>query len=425
MGCFSRSSPACGHGPCVACCQAEHAKDDQLSAASSARIAALSGRRGPLDASLAAASTSSPVSSPAAGSPSRRIDSDCAGQARAVAPVVARFDRYRRALPSARAAADLNELGDQPGDEPSAQPCLTRLPVDVAKLNAALGLPAGKLRPEDLRNDRTGFRAALYRDEQTGRLILVPRDTEPDTLSDWQTNTRNGLGQDTPQYSAMRALTRRLQSGTQPFDIAGYSKGGGLAQEGGLVNPLSQVRLFNSAGEPDNALARTGRASFDDLVSRTTAFSSKGEIVTFLNDTTDPGQNIINSRFLQRELGGRGPGLNPIDLKVRNPSMRGVADPAFAGDKQSYLDELMGHIDDMQASYDTGGTVAAYPPVRAASKETIADSMTALGSLLGASGDQPNLGKLAQHKMSVVLGSMENDVAADRQALSRFLVSCG
>jgi hypothetical protein len=417
MGCFSRSSPARGHGPCVACCQAHHAKDDQLSTASSARIAALDGRRGPIDGA--------PTPAVASGSPSGRADSDCARQARALAPVVARFDRYRQALPSARATADLNELGDKPGDEPSTKPCLTRLPVDAEKLNAALGLPAGKLQPQDLRNDQTGFRAAVYRDEETGRLILVPRDTEPDTLSDWETNTRNGLGQDTPQYSAMRALTGRLRAGPQQFDIAGYSKGGGLAQEGGLVNTLAQVRLFNSAGEPDGALSRTGQASFDDLVSRTTAFSSEGEIVTFMNATTDPGQNIINSRFLQRELAGRGPGLNPIELKVRNPAMRGAVDPPFAGDRQSYLDELMGHIQEMQTAYDTGGTVAAFPPVRAASRETIPGSMTPMGRLLGAGDDQPNLGKLAQHKMAVVLGSMESDVAADRQALSRFLASCG
>jgi len=84
-----------------------------LSKASTARIAALTGGRA---APAAAAPTS------AQGAPSARINSDCAQQARTLAPVVARFDRYREALPSARAAADLNELGDKSGDEPPDKP---------------------------------------------------------------------------------------------------------------------------------------------------------------------------------------------------------------------------------------------------------------------------------------------------------------
>jgi hypothetical protein len=395
----------------------DHAKDDELSQASEIRIAALTGR----------ASPSSAVSSPSAaqGAPSGRVNSDCADQARALGSVVQRFDHYREALPSARAAADLNELGDESGGEPSKKRCLTRLPVDASGLNAAMGLPNGKVSPGDLRNDQTGFRAAMYKDEETGKLILVPRDTQPDSLEDWQTNTRNGIGQDTPQYSAMRTLTQHLQASNQPFDIAGYSKGGGLAQEGGLVDPFSQVRVFNSAGLPDSALGWTGRSSFDELAARTKGYSAEGEFLTFMNNTTEPGQNIINSHFLQRELAGQGRGLNPIDIKVRNPSLRGLDDPFFAADKQNYIDELGQQIDDMQAAYDTGGTVASFPPVRAASKETVNDSMTLAGKLLGARSDQPTLGKLAQHKMSAVLDSMEKNVANDRASLTRFLEACG
>ncbi len=405
MSCFSRSAPASGKGPCVACCQADKAKDDRLAQATSARLAVLTKPDGP-----------------AAGA---RLGSDCAQQARVLAPVLQRFDRYRQALPSARAAADLNELGDKPGDAPSAKPCLTRLPVQADKLGNALGMKPGALHDADLRNDDTGFRAAMYRDESSGQMILVARDTQPDSLVDWEANTRNGLGQDTPQYQSMRGLTRKLAANDQVFDIAGYSKGGGLAQEAGLINPLAQVRLFNSAGLPDAALARSAQPSFDSLISRTEAFSAEGEFLTFMNDTTDPGQNIINSRFLRRELAGQGPGLNPIAIKVRNPAMRGVADPLFERDKQSYLHELDQQIDDMQTAFDTGGTVATFPPVRAASKETIVDSMTLAGQALGARGGQPSLGKLAQHKMSVVLDAMESDVAKDRQSLATFMAKCG
>jgi hypothetical protein len=417
MGCFSRSSPATAKGPCLACCKAQYAADNQLSRASAARIAALAARNPPSSAAAAPAATP--------GAPSARVNSDCAQRARTLGPVVQRFDRYREALPSARAAADLNELGDKSGDEPAKKPCLTRLPVQAEKLNSTLGMPPGTLRDEDLRNDDTGFRAALYRDEGTGQTILVPRDTQPDSLVDWQANTRNGLGQDTPQYAAMRNLTQHLQASNQPFDIAGYSKGGGIAQEGGLVNTLAQVRLFNSAGLSDSSLRRTGQPDFDDLIARTKAFSSEGDFLTFMNNTSDPGQNIINSVFLRRELAGQGPGLNPISIMVRNPAMRGVNDPLFERDRQSYLDELDQQINSMQTAYDTGGVVDTFPPVRAASKETVFDSMTLAGKALGARSDQPTLGKLAQHKMGVVLDSMESNVTNDRNSLAAFLATCG
>ena len=413
MGCFARASSASAKAPCAACCRADHAKDDELSRASTARIAALTGRPGPAGGP------------PSAAAPGARVNSDCAQQARTLEAAVARFDRYREALPSARAAADLNELGDKAGDEPSKKPCLTRLPTRADELNHVLGMPPNTLDERHLRNDDTGFRAALYKDEGTGRMILVPRDTQPDSLVDWQANTRNGVGLDTPQYEAMRTLTKRLQANDQVFDIAGYSKGGGIAQEGGLVSTSSQVRVFNSAGLADSSLARTGQSGFDSLISRTKAFSAEGDFLTFMNNTTDPGQNIINSRFLRQELAGQGPGLNPINIKVRNPAMRGANDPLFERDKRAYLDELDRHIDGMQTAYDTGGVVEAFPPVRAASKETIDDSMTAAGKLLGARSDQPTLGKLAQHKMGVVLDSMETNVANDRKSLSDFLAKCG
>ncbi|HYP31374.1 MAG TPA: hypothetical protein VES00_05865 [Burkholderiaceae bacterium] len=417
MGWFSRAGAASAKAPCKACCQADHARDDELSQASADRIAALTGGR--------VAPNDAPVPSPAQAAPSGRVDSDCAQQARMLAPVVQRFDRYREALPSARAAADLNELGDEPGDAPPDKPCLTRLPVAADELDDALGMPAGTLKDTDLRNDDSGFRAALYRDEGTGQMILVPRDTQPDSLVDWQANTRNGLGVDTAQYKAMRGLTGKLAANDQAFDIAGYSKGGGLAQEAGLISQSSQLRLFNSAGAPDAMLGWTGQADFDSLASRTRLFSSEGDFLTFMNTTTDPGQNIINARYLRKELAGEGSLVAPISIKTLNPAMRGLTDPMFAARKAAYMQELDSHIQEMQTAYDTGAEVAGFPPVRAASKETVANSATWVGDLLGAGSDQPTLGKLNQHKMQVVLNALEDDVRNDRKRLQAFLKACG
>ncbi len=417
MGCFSRCSSASAKAPCAACCRADHAKDDDLSQASETRIAALTGQPAPMG-------RAAPPDA-ARASPSGRLDSECAEQARQLAAVVKRFDRYREALPSARAAADLNELGDASGDEPSKMTCLTRLPVQAERLNETLGMPPGTLTDQDLRNDETGFRAALYRDEGTGQMILVPRDTQPDSLVDWQANTRNGLGLDTPQYKSMRGLTSTLAANDQTFDIAGYSKGGGLAQEAGLINESAQVRVFNSAGIPDAALGRTGRSDFDSLISRTKLFSADGDFLTYMNTTTDPGQNIINARFLRKELAGEGSFVAPINIKTANPAMRGQVDPAFAAQKAAYLQELDDHIQSMQTAYDTGATVLGFPPVRAASRETIADSSTVIGTMFGAASDQPTLGKLNQHKMGVVLDAMEKDVGNDRNQMQAFLRECG
>ena len=58
-------------------------------------------------------------------------------------------------------------------------------------------------------------------------------------------------------------------------------------------------------------------------------------------------------------------------------------------------------------------------------KETIADSSTLIGKLFKAGNDQPNLGKLNQHKMQVVLGAMERNVQDDRLQLQDFLKRCG
>jgi hypothetical protein len=139
-------------------------------------------------------------------------------------PIVRQFNRYSQALPYARAASDVNQLGDKPGYQAKGRPCLTRLPDLGAALSQALGLPPGTITDADLRNDTTGFRAAVYRSETDGQLILVARDTEPNSLVDWKTNIDNGNGQGTDQYFAMRKLAGRLSSKGIPFTWPGTPK---------------------------------------------------------------------------------------------------------------------------------------------------------------------------------------------------------
>lgn len=368
---------------------------------------------------------------------------------------VRQFNRYREALPYARAANDANQVGDKPGSESKGAPCLERLPDDADELNKALGLKPGTITDEVLRNDKTGFRAAMYRDQATGKLILVARDTQPHSLVDWKTNTDNGAGLDSDQYRSMRVLAGRLAKNGVPFDLAGYSKGGGLAQEGGLSAPNANVFVFNSAGLHDASLARTGQSSFENLVNRTRSFSAEGDFLTYMNNTTDPAQQIANAQYLRDRLGG---GMfSPIAVNYRNPetlaaqaerdaAMRAVSwisaghgippadlleratqpvDETFQAAREAYLKGLDKMIQDGQAVIDAGGQLRLFPPVRSKLHETVPDSMTWLGKKFGAKEDEANLGRLVQHKMDNVLDPMEELVKSDREKLQKFLRECG
>ena len=349
----------------------------------------------------------------------------CRDRARRMENSADSFVRYRAALPSARAAQDMNELGNAKS-APVTQPCLRRLPLDAAGLNQALGIPPGSptaIKEGQLINDTTGFRAAVYQSQSDGRYILVPRDTQPDSLVDWQTNINNGQDEDPDQYKEMRELTGRLAQNPVPFDIGGYSKGGGLAQEGGLMSSASQVYVFNSAGLSSDSLTRTKQSSFDDLASRTTAFSSQGDFLTYMNNTTDPAQQIRNAEYLRAELGAKPGYLHPLAITHRNPeSLDGKLDPKFAGDRETFLKQLDDLIAKRRANPDGP---PPFPPVRARSESIIPNSMSSLGGNLQALNDGPNLGKLAQHRISSVVGPMEAQVNLTRGNFETFLKECG
>ena len=204
---FNRSQQPAGVQQCNSPCKAAKSADNQLSLSVQKRVESFTGRPEPAtgnpltDKSLSLLSADS---------------STCQKRAATLGHTLRRFNRYREALPYARAASDMNKLGDDPKppktDEPKQPkgPCLTRLPVNADALCRALGLKPGTIKDKDLRDDKTGFRAAIYRDETSGKLILVPRDTQPTSLVDWQTNTRNGDGKYTDQYAAVCDFSRAL-----------------------------------------------------------------------------------------------------------------------------------------------------------------------------------------------------------------------
>lgn len=405
---------------CISPCAAAKADADAFSAAAGARIESLTYQCQPTTGLLPG--DDGPQKVPASASP-------CEASAIRLAPVLRRYNRYREALPYARAASDMNgQLGatEKDKDKPVEAKCLTRLPTDAVALNKELGLPAGTLQPEDLRQEDTGFRAALYRDESTGKMILVPRDTQPTSLVDWQTNTRNGQGMDTPQYAAARELASKLGDNNISFDLAGYSKGGGLAQEMALVNQESHAYVFNSAGLHNASLERTGESDFQSLTHRTSAFSAQDDFLTYMNTTTDPQQQIENAEFLQRELAGENRWWkNPMRIDHASPvAPDGSKDASFAIGLDGYKLELTGFVEGLERDFAAGKAIQSFPPVRAAQMETIPGSDSFIGNRLGASDPGPNLGKLNQHLMENVLLPMESSVTKDEAELKKFLEHC-
>jgi len=437
---FSRTNSPGSTQFCKSPCIAKKESNDQLSSAVKTRIESYTRR--PEQATGKLTSDDSPnLLSPSA--------SECEKKAYTLGPTLRRFNRYNEALPYANAALNVNELGVENDSDKNkkklAEQCMTRLPDSAVELNAELRLPPGTIRDEDLVNDKTGFRAAMYRSEETGRLILVARDTDPKSLVDWRTNTDNGQGRDTDQYSAMRILTGKLAAKNVDFDIAGYSKGGGLAQEGGLMSEKSRVMVFNSAGLNEASLARTGNASFNSLQSRTSSFNAEGEFLTYMNDTTNPDQQLVNARFLRKELAGEGAGVNPMNIKYTNaeflkaksktpwyksnPEDKGFDDKevdgkAVDGAKTTYLADLDNMIAAAEEKQRKGEPFRLFPPVQAGSKEVVPNSVPWFNSTPDENSG-PSFTRQVQHLMSNVTDGLNTTVAQDKKILQNFIKTCG
>lgn len=410
---FSRITPPGAVKCCETPCAAKRGSDDQLSTATQKRMQALT--RQTVQATGAA---------PGDGGPMMYSDdsSVCEKQAYELEPTLRRFNRYREALPYAYAANDMAEIKKKrepnkplKAAQPPADSCMQRLSSDPDELCDQLGLPKGAISKEDLRDDKTGFLAAVYRDQATGKAILVTNDTDPQSLVDWKTNLENGDGRDTDQYTAAQNLAIKLKMNSVDYDIAGYSKGGGMAQLMGLQNEKANVVVFNSAGLPENFASPD---QLESLSKRTKSYSADGDLLTYMNETRDPAKLEENAEFLKKELMGEGAGVNPMEVSYRNPANpKGKDDSEFAAARK----ELAALMDRQIEAVKKDGKPP--PPVRAAHKEVVKDSDYWYAK--GSKYDKPSLGKQIQHLMSHVLDPMKTNVDNDRKTLIKFLERCG
>ena len=295
----------------------------------------------------------------------------CFARSGQISEIADRFERYSKALPSARIVNDVNAISKNPSEKMKYK-CISRLPLDAAALNKELGLPQGTITPGMLEDKNTGFWAAVYRSETDGKLILVARDTNPRSLVDWKTNTDNGAGRETDQYASMRSLSSLLSKNGVKFDIAGYSKGGGLAQEAGLVSLDSNVYVFNSSGIPEILKTRRsgvptsgqfvvrGAENIPSLSRRTSAFAAEGDFLTLMNNSSGL-KELENARYLRNQLAFDNWGPSPLKIEHRNPANpEAKIDPLNEGQRTEYLTDL----DALISRKEVDPSLKIFPSVR-------------------------------------------------------------
>ncbi len=111
--------------------------------------------------------------------------------------------------------------------------------------------------PTRLKNDRSGFEAGIYKDDQ--RHALAFAGTDMTSIKDWTTNLAQGAGLQTEQYAEAVALAKDAAKALDKASVilTGHSLGGGLATAAAAATGLQAV-VFNPAGVNEHTLKREG-----------------------------------------------------------------------------------------------------------------------------------------------------------------------
>lgn len=327
-----------------------------------------------------------------------------------VQAVIDRFAADNEAMVRARAAEAVY-------DPTKSAECTTNLSADSAKLNNTLGLPPDTLRKEDFVDEKSGFRAALYRSESNGRYILAFAGTDPNALSDWDNNIDNGKGADPMQYKDARNLAKKLKDYGIDFDIAGHSKGGGMATDAGLIAENSNVWTFNSAGLPADALERSGASpeALASLSKRTQAFHTDGDFLTALQTEKDPQKQIENAKNLKAMLEGK---TAHGALKITKMNPADTDKDQLEADKKELFDKIDAIISQAESDKANNKPIDPFP--------TAVGQPHVLGAGYKPSSFLKEVRPLIRHKMRGQLGTngvmedLEGEKDADQKTMSRF-----
>ncbi|WP_437322396.1 hypothetical protein [Sorangium sp. So ce394] len=318
------------------------------------------------------------------------------------------FDKYNTAMPKAKAA-----LAVYGGADPE---CLRRVtdPDELRKM--------GITDPKQLNDPNSGFHAEVYKSDWDDRTILAFQGTDRNSLNDWKTSIDNGDGLDTAQYKSARELAARMEGAGVDFDITGHSLGGGLAQEAGLVAGNSNVWTFNAAGLHEASLERTGNTSWDSLNSRTQAFRTQYDFVTFIQESRDPQMQLANARFLRNELANDTWGMSPIMIEGYNSEKawthqgRARTLTPYGHDRKAFVSQLDERINEAQSKVDKGIDPGLFPPAHGQNTEVPGW----IDSYFKGERDEDKLGKLNQHLQETMITKMEEQKMKDEYKLKRY-----
>lgn len=78
------------------------------------------------------------------------------------------------------------------------------------------------------------------------------------------------------------------------------------------------------------------------LYRRTSAFSSQGDFLTFMNNTTDQGGQLANGSFLREQLAvllaswSLAAAAKPIQIKYESPANMNPEDPRYPSDRRNF-----------------------------------------------------------------------------------------
>ena len=132
--------------------------------------------------------------------------------------------------------------------------------------------------------------AELYMNQVSGQYVLAFRGTQATSLSNWETNFKQGIGISSAAYEFAINLVKKLKSDPNytNLQLVGHSLGGGLATAASLVTGL-KATVFNPAGVNARTIAQY--VSLDQVrhVNNVTAYCVDADVLTSTQGSTIGG----------------------------------------------------------------------------------------------------------------------------------------
>jgi hypothetical protein len=193
-----------------------------------------------------------------------------------------------------------------------------RLEVDGDKMRIQGGARVD-IDAASLKDDSSGFQAAIYSDGQGHYVVAYAGSDFTDVTGDAKTDFEQGLGLKTRQYEQAIALGKQVQAAVGRGNVAftGHSLGGGLAATTAVATGETGV-TFNAAGVSNETLRDLHLGNPNDLRQQTLTngqirnYSVDSDLLTTLDDNGAPRQ--LGTPWHSTWKDPRGKGLYPTDL---------------------------------------------------------------------------------------------------------------